>query len=379
MAAPPQLQPWTLDVSSLIVLISEDEERNYRLSRRSLLQCLVAAPVVGLQNYVRSYDMLLDTSAETYFSPYGVKSAPLRNIQLSNALKINKLLEDGRYTVYNIPTNSAKSKSVNRKSQTFLALWTCATWAFFAGLIFGICKSNQTTWVSLATCTTFTGWSIIIRLIEYVNVVPSTSGQDHVNDPNALDAVFIMGRSNSAFVLEGSRKDVKSWTSSGLVYRESPLGISASVWQFFTRMGSLMVLLSFLTSIPNGSTADQVAFVILNIVAQANVLVGQWANSQCVLSRLSMIENINDAQNVTRTHIYAKLIRRFCRAGDDHEWVEASNMLPKTDVWDKWKVQIKKDAQKDPKKLYREISNDFKATRRTVISKQKTHTSTESA
>lgn len=379
MAAPPQLQPWTLDVSSLIVLISEDEERNYRLSRRSLLQCLVAAPVVGLQNYVRSYAMLLDTSAETYFSPYGVKSAPLRNIQLSNALKLNKLLEDGRYTVYQIPTSSSKSQSVNRKSQTFLVLWTCATWAFFAGLIFGICKSDQTTWVSLATCITFTGWSIMIRLIEHVNVIPSTNGLDHVNDPNALDAVFIMGRSNSAFVLEGSRKDVKSWTSSGLIYRESPLGIPASVWQLFTRMGSLMVLLSFLTSIPNGSTADQVAFVILNIVAQANVLVGQWANSQCVLSKLSMIESINDPQNLTRTHIYAKLIRRFCQAEDVHEWVEASNMLPRTEVWDRWKVQIKEDAQKDPKKLYREISNDFEDSRTAAVSKQDTYTSAESA
>ncbi|CAI9637427.1 unnamed protein product [Alternaria burnsii] len=379
MAAPPQLQPWTLDVSSLIVLISEDEERNYRLSRRSLLQCLVAAPVVGLQNYVRSYNMLLDTSAEAYFSPYGVKSAPLRNIQLSNALKINKLLEDGRYNVYGIPTNNAKSKSVNRKSQTFLALWTCATWAFFAGLIFGIYKSNQTTWVSLATCTTLTGWSIIIRLIEYVNVVPSISGRDHVNDPNALDAVFIMGRSNSAFILEGSRKDVKSWTSSGLVYRENPLGIPASVWQFFTRMGSLMVLLSFLTSIPNGSTADQVAFVLLNILAQANVLIGQWANSRCVLSKLSKIESINDPQNLTRTHIYAKLIRQFRQAEDVHEWVEASNMLPRTEVWDRWKVQIKEDAQKDPKKLYREISNDLENSRRAAVSRQDTNTSTESA
>ncbi|KAF7673544.1 hypothetical protein GT037_008159 [Alternaria burnsii] len=379
MAAPPQLQPWTLDVSSLIVLISEDEERNYRLSRRSLLQCLVAAPVVGLQNYVRSYDMLLDTSAETYFSPYGVKSAPLRNIQLSNALKINKILEDGRYTVYKIPSDSSKSKSVNRKSQTFLALWTCATWAFFAGLIFGICKSDQTTWVSLATCITFTGWSVMIRLIEHVNVVPSTNGLDHVNDPNALDAVFIMGRSNSAFVLEGSRKDVKSWTSSGLIYRECPLGLPASVWQLFTRIGSLMVLLSFLTSIPNGSTADQVAFVILNIVAQANVLVGQWANSRCVLSKLSMIESINDPQNLTRTHIYAELIRRFCQAEDVHEWVEASNMLPRTEVWDRWKVQIKEDAQKDPKKLYREISKDFEDSRRAAVSKQDTYTSTESA
>jgi len=203
----------------------------------------------------------------------------------------------------------------------------------------------------------------MIRLLEHVNVVPSTSSLDHVNDPNALDAVFIMGSSNSAFLLEGSRKDVESWTSCDLICRERRLGIPASVWQLFTRMGSLMVLLSFLTSIPNGSTADQVAFVVLNIVSKADVLVGQWANSQCVLSKLSMVEGINDPQNLTRTHIYAKITRQFCQAEDVHEWVEASNMLPKTEVWDRLKVQIEEDAQKDFRKLHRKISNDFKDTR----------------
>jgi hypothetical protein len=217
----------------------------------------------------------------------------------------------------------------------------------------------------------------LIRLIEYFNVVPSTSSNEHVNDPNALDAVFVMGRSNSAFVLGGSRKDVKKWTSNGLVYRKNPLGIPASAWQFFTRMGSLMVLLSFFTAIPNGSTADQVVFVLLNTVAQANVLVGQWANSRCVLSKLVKIEETNDPRNLTRTHVYAKLIRRFCQAEEELQRVEASGMLPRTEVWDKWKVQVGIDVQEDPKKLYREISNDFKDTRRAWNMKQKTDSSTE--
>jgi hypothetical protein len=143
----------------------------------------------------------LTPGAETYFSPYGVKSAPLRNIQLSNAIKINKLLEDGKYTVFEISTDSAHLKRANKRSRTLLAIWTASTWILFAGLIVGICKIHRTTRVSLATCFTFTGWSILIRLIEYFNVVPSTSSNEHVNDPNALDAVFVMGRSNSAFVL----------------------------------------------------------------------------------------------------------------------------------------------------------------------------------
>jgi hypothetical protein len=66
---------------------------------------------------------------------------------------------------------------------------------------------------------------------------------------------------------------------------------------------------------------------------------------------------------LTRTHIYAKLVRQFCQAEDVHEWVEASNMLPKTEVWDRLKVQIEEDAQKDFRKLHRKISNDFKDTR----------------
>lgn len=322
--------------------------------------------------------MLLDTSAETYFSPYGVKTAPLRNIQLSNALKIDNLLEDGRYTVFQLPANTTVSKRANKSCQALLVVWTAITWILFAGLILGIIKYYVATWVSLATCTAFTGWSILVRLIEYVNVVPSTSNEDHVNDPDALDAVFIMGRSHSAFVLEGSRSDVKNWTSNGLIYKDRLLGIPASAWQFFTRMGSLMILLLFLTAIPNGSTADQAAFVLLNIVAQANVLVGQRANSRCVLSKLSKIEDTNDPRNFTRTHIYAKLIRRFLQVEHENQWIEASGMLPRTDVWDKWKVQIVSGVQEDPKKLFHRISNDLKNARTASILKRDANAPAES-
>jgi hypothetical protein len=312
MAASPDQQPWTFDVSSLIVLISEDEERNYRLSRRSLLQCLTAAPVVGLQNYVRSYDLLLEPSKETYFSPYGVKSAPLRNIRLANALKHEKILEDQRYTVLSIPDSRTMQDRASYKFRMLIALWTGVTWLLFAGLLAAIYKVPGTTWVSYATCAAFTGWSIVLRLVEYVNVIPATVAESEVDAPNELDAVFVMGRSNSAFVLEGSRKDVKEWTSCGLTYRPKPWGVKASVWQGFTRMCSLMVLLFIFSAVPNGSTLDQVAFIILNAVAQLNVLVGQRLNSQCVLSRL---ETIEDTKVDTRTHVYAKLIR-VLRCGD---------------------------------------------------------------
>lgn len=363
MAASPDQQPWTFDVSSLIVLISEDEERTYRLSRRSLLQCLTAAPVVGLQNYVRSYHLLLEPSKETYFSPYGVKNAPLRNIQLANALKHNKLLEDQRYTVFKIPADRKLQDRASASSYMLIALWTVATWIFFTGLLVIIHEVPGTTWVSYATCAVFTGWSIVLRLVEYVNVIPATVAD--ATDPDERDAIFIIGRRNAAFVLEGSRNDVKDWTGRGLTYRSDPLGVPTSLWQGFTRMCSLLVLLFIFSAVPNGSTLDQVAFIFLNAVAQLNVLVGQRLNSQSVLSRLDMVETTTEA---TRTHVYAKLIRRFRDAETEKKWVDTSGMLPKTEVWNAWKERIVDDV-KDPKHLYCEIANEQRHTCKIVSGK----------
>jgi hypothetical protein len=365
MATSPDQQPWTFDVSSLIVLISEDEERNYRLSRRSLLQCLTAAPVVGLQNYVRSYDLLLQSSKRTYFSPYGVKGAPLRNMQLANALKHTNSLEDQRYTVLRIPSDCTTQDRASRSSRMLVALWTAVTWLLFAGLIISIYKVPGTTWVSYATCVGFTGWSIFLRLIEYINVIPASIAREDVHNPDELDAVFIMGRSNSAFVLEGNRKCIKDWTSRGLTYRSEPWGVPACVWQGFTRMCSLMVLLFIFLAVSNGSTVDRVAFVVLNAAAQLNVLVGQRLNSKCVLSRLVKVEQTKEK---TRTHVYAKLIRRFRDAETEKQWVDAADMLPKTEVWNAWKDRVVNNDE-DPKDLYREVSNGWKCARKSLDGK----------
>jgi hypothetical protein len=279
-------------------------------------------------------------------------------------MKHRKLLEDGKYTVFEILVDGAPRKSTNRRCQIFLVLWIVTTWALFAGLLIAISKVPGTTWVSLATCIIFTGWSMVLRLVEYLNVIPATGRNDHITDPNAPDAIFVMGRSSAAFVLEGSRRDVKNWTSRGLTYRDRPLGIPPFVWQGFTRRGSLVILLCIFSAISNGSTVDQVAFILLNVVAQLNVLIGQRFNSRCVLSRLSQVE---DTKEVTRTHIYAKLIRRYREAEDDNQWVAASGILPRTDTWDSWKLRVGANTEEDPKELYREISNDLKLERRASI------------
>lgn len=203
-----------------------------------------------------------------------------------------------------------------------------------------------------------------MRLIEYFNVIPASAEGPNVHEPDSPDAVFIMGRNNSAFVLKGSRKDVKEWTSQGLMYREAPCGVPASVWQGFTRMTSLMVLLFIFSAIPNGSTVDQVAFIILNAVAQLNVLVGQRLNSWWVMARLKKEE---DLRLETRTHVYAKLIRGFRDAESEKQWVDASGILPKTEVWKEWKERIVLGEEDDPKKLYRVISDDFEHRRKSTI------------
>src|SRR5437763_2532941 len=136
----------------------------------------------------------------------------------------------------------------------------------------------------------------------------------------------------------------------------------SSAWQGFTRLGSLLMLLFIFSSIPNGSTVDQVAFIILNGLAQLNVLIGQRLNSECCLAQLERVQN---SREQTRTHIYANLIRRFKKVEVDTNWVDASGFLPKTEIWEQWKADVVLDGGKDPKQLYNEISKNLASTRNT--------------
>lgn len=102
------------DASALMVLISENEELKYRLSGRNLLQALCAAPVAGIQTYLKSYDVLLEPISYTYFSPYGGKSAPLRNLASENAIKRGRLLEDGKCTFSKYHSILGKEQEMSR-------------------------------------------------------------------------------------------------------------------------------------------------------------------------------------------------------------------------------------------------------------------------
>lgn len=163
---------WSFDVSSLAVLVGEEQELKYRPSRRSLLQCVSAAPVVGLQTYIRSYDVLLQSGAYSYFNPSGCKMAPLRNSQLENTINSQGLLEDGKYMVYQIPDDH-KATPRTKTIQTWLFLWLVATWLIFGGIIAFTILTPKVTWVGITNVLVLTCWSITVRLVEYFYVQPA--------------------------------------------------------------------------------------------------------------------------------------------------------------------------------------------------------------
>ncbi|KAK7703390.1 hypothetical protein SLS64_009059 [Diaporthe eres] len=345
-AAPRSFQDWSFDVSSLMILLGEPEEKRYRLAGRSLAEALVAAPAAGIQCYLKSYDIHQELSDLSYLSPYGCKIAPLRNLRLDNVIRQQCLLKDGRYTTYRVQSR--------RKSTLpwLIAMWTAITWLVFLTILIAFTFWAGVTWIGLSTCIVFTAWSILIRLIEYHMASPPPIGTVPVNRPSGPDAAVFLGRANSAVVLEGSREEIKHWTSCGIVYKDSALGIPASFWQYATRLGTLLTLVFIFIAIPNGSPADQLMFIVLNILGQANVLLGYYFTAQSCLECLELVEDQSSAV-ATRTHVYAQVLRQF-RDMKNSSWVEKLGFLPETPVWREWKDRIVAGPGLlcDPKELY---------------------------
>jgi hypothetical protein len=338
---------WNFDVSSLIVLIGEDMELQYRLSRRSFLQCVSAAPVVGLQNYLRSYDFLFEPGSLFYQTPYGCAGAPLPSARLANAIKAKKLLEDSNFTVYSIPQNAPPLS----KYDIILQVWCVGTWLVFGGIIAFVTLAPKTTWIGVANITLLTSWSIIVRLVEYLNMVPSKAKD--VDRPDGPDAIFILGRDNSAFVLKGSRMDIKKWVTRGLIYEARSPNVEW-ILQGFTRFTSLAVLLFIFSTLPNGHTMDQLAFIVLNAMAQINALLGQWLNSLSYISQLDL-DTSKSCKVRTRTEVWGKLIKEFKAVNEQNDWINALDLLPKTDKWQTWKAELLKNVDQDPKALYNSL------------------------
>jgi hypothetical protein len=118
----------------------------------------------------------------------------------------------------------------------------------------------------------------------------------------------------------------------------------------------MILLLLIFTTIPDGVTADQIAFALLNILGQVNVLVSRQLNARCLLSELELADKIHVD---SCTAVYAMLLRRFADAGNG-AWDESAGLLPQTNVWREWREKVVHDRQADPKALYNEIASRTK-------------------
>ena len=329
-----QSSAWSFDVSSFMVLVGEAEEFNYRLMRRSLFECLTTAPVAGLQSYIRSNYALLETTGPSYFSPRGCTTAPLRNTRLMQSISRQKLLRDGACKVYQIPVIGKTRSKVNRS-----CIAAVASWFIFAAIMTFTSMIGDTSWIGYSACTGLTAWSIIVRLAERYCLNPTTV---KASQSDQSDAIYILGRRNSCFVLQGSRKDVSKWTGQGLEQKEGEI---VDLIYLGMRIGSLAMLLYLLIVIPNGTTWDQVAFIMLNAMGQLNVMLGQNLNARACFAELELVE---DRMMPTRTHVYAYLLRRF----GNGDWVDKAGFLPQTEAWMMWRDAITKILTIDPKEQY---------------------------
>jgi hypothetical protein len=329
---------WTFDLSSFMVLLGEDEELNYRLMRRSIYEILSAAPAAGLQSYLRSYTVITDKVGPIYISQLGSKSAPLRNLRLANTISSCNLLHDSRYSVYQIP---ASQDTRNNLTDVRSLLWMVATWIIAAAIMITLAILPDTSWIGIVNCAVLPGWSIALRVIESHCTYIATNSPSQPDHP---DSVIIIGRRNSCFVLEGSRRDISRWTGLGVEVKDSNY---SKFIEYFTRIITLLILVFVFISIPNGTLHDQVSFIAINLLGQANVKMGKYLNARSCLGSLS---NITSTDVPSRTHVYGLLLRRF----GNGEWVDQAGLLPNTAIWKDWREQVV-TSQLDPKELYERI------------------------
>lgn len=326
MASDGKGSPWSFDVSSFMILLGEAEEVNFRHMRRSIIECICAAPVAGLQSYLKSPESIFDVTGMAYFSPYGCKSAPLRDMQLNHCLQLQRLLRDGQYSVYTIQTSTPKWYSHRNMDIPSICLATCS-WIIFSAIIVFLHLVDSGSWIGLASCIFFSGYSMFLKLAEKFYAEPA---RIFPANPDAPDAIYILGRRNSAFVLLGSRADIARMTGQGLQLRD---GAFPRYLAHFSRVGAIALLVFVFAVVPNCTTWDQVGFIALNILGQANVLIGQRLNAKRFLRKLQLEQK---EKVETRTHVYGNLLRRF----GNGDWVEKADLLPQTDVWAQWRQRV---------------------------------------
>ena len=138
----------SFDICSSMILLGNQEEIDYRLMQRCLLECVTSAPVTGLQSYMRSFSVFTEIQGPDYISPFGCKRVPLRNNRLFQCLKLGGLLKDGSCPVYRIPVHSHGRRS--KFLFCCLLLWICSSWLIFGSILTAVFVSSRTTWVEIS-------------------------------------------------------------------------------------------------------------------------------------------------------------------------------------------------------------------------------------
>ncbi|KAI0152976.1 hypothetical protein GGR57DRAFT_468485 [Xylariaceae sp. FL1272] len=341
---------WSLDVSSFLVLLSESEELSFRRAKKRLPDVLSLAPVSGLQAYLRSYNTLIDVEDRYYVSPYGRKTAPLRNIRVAQMIEKRSMLADGQVRTYEIQDLPSPNRACRWAA---IASWSIAlfSWIVFAVLVFAAFWTSCT-WIGKSNLFAFAGWSVYLRGLDAISFVPA---QNKSTDPQDPDAVIFLGRRNSAFILKGSRQDIGRWTGLGLRCRpSSEKRPYLKCLQAVARAGTFVLLGYMFATIPNGTTLDQVIFIAYNVFGQLNTWLGIYVHAYRTLLTL---HHVSDMPAETRTHVWAAMIRDF---RDQEDWIDAADELPNTPIWDEWKRKVAQDLYTDPKTLYNEISKKKK-------------------
>jgi hypothetical protein len=407
---------WKFDFTSLMILIGEPRENTFRSSRDSICEVLVLAPIAGIQSYLKSYEALPKHSTLEYISPYGVKRAPLRNMRLHHFISYWELLKNGNYNSYDIKgpeggkkadqkASEPESQSQNQsrpqeadqeasepESQSqnksrpqqliLLCIWLIFTWVYFVGVVafwhwapFGVLPKG--TWIGIANIVTLTGWSVTIRIFEFVIIKKHEKAKKtHLEEKHSttdLDGIIFLGEKNSGLVFKGSRADIKYWTSTNrLDYREGQtLGIANVHFQSFSLTGTILVLVFIFLTLPNGSTTDQIAFILLNLLGQLNLDIGLRLNAfRC---RRSFERTTEPRGSVlTRTHVWGFAIRQFENL--DQTWIDKVDLLPKTWSWDQWKTKVRTHKNAEPKDLWDEIDRNQPWRPRTLPNPNQSHT-----
>lgn len=338
---------WSLESSALMVLVGGYAETQYRASRSTLIEALVAAPLAGLHTYIERHDHGLNLARQKYFSPYGCKWAPLRNVRSQVDINYLSLLEDGRFTVYEIPKDP---KPHSHSEYRPMILWLGFTWVCLAGLGLLLLFAPRTgvlplgTWIGGLNIGVLVGWSVLVRVIEYfvVRGLIRHNWTQYTHDNNQPDGIIMLGRGGgSGLVITGGRRHIKDWTTGTLDYDKGhTFNIGNRHWHTFIRCGTAVVLCMVLVTISNGSTTDQTAFVLFNILGWVNVFVGLQMSSMKHMQELKEAVTWTKTDVKNRTEVHASIIRYFESRAEvdqpDQDWVEKSEMLPRTSVWTDW-------------------------------------------